>query len=110
MNNSKTIIYALDCEHAAPGLTTLVNGVLRCAWCQEPRQIIGVVEYEWRARCAVCTYARWAGLSKHNASIFARGHVSHHPAHRVHVEYARNPEAVKTARKMLSWNVRKSRP
>lgn len=101
------IIYALECGHAAPSAATLVNGVLRCAWHEEPKQIIGVIEYEWRANCLTCRFARWAGLSKHNAEIFARGHVQNNPSHKVQTEYVQNPEAIKTAAKMASWNGRK---
>lgn len=108
MGNSKVILYALKCDHAAPGPSTLVNGALYCAWCQEDKEITGVAEFEWLAKCHNCTYARWAGLSKRNAAIFLDGHLSRNPAHKGHMEYARNPEAHKTAEKMAAWNGRKA--
>jgi hypothetical protein len=101
--NSKAVLYSLECGHAAPGPTTLVNGKLRCAWHGDEYSIVGVIEYEWHADCRNCTFSRWAGLSKHNATIFASGHTRHSPAHTAVVEYARNPEAVRTAAKFAKW-------
>jgi hypothetical protein len=106
--NSKTILYGLECSHAAPGPNTLVSGVLRCAWCMEQKVIVGIIEYEWHAVCQNCAFSRWAGLSKHNADIFAAGHSRKNAAHFVVREYARNPEAVKTARKFTEWTGRKT--
>jgi hypothetical protein len=103
MSNSKQIIYALECGHAAPGAPTLVSGVLVCAWCRLPIKIVGVIEYEWRAKCNGCRYTRWAGMSRHNAAIMAAGHVRRNPTHDVTVEYLRDPEATETARKMQAW-------
>jgi hypothetical protein len=108
MGNSSTILYALDCTHAAPGPSTLVSGILFCAWCRVEQNIIGVIEYEWRANCNDCPYMRYAGLSKHNAEIFARGHSRHAMQHVIVIEYARNPAATKTAEKMARWNGRKT--
>lgn len=101
-DNSKTILYALECHHAAPGPDTLVSGGLRCAWHGDISPIIGVVEWEWRAKCLDCTFTRWAGLSKQNATIFARHHSEKTP-HRVMVEYYKNPNATRTAQKMQNW-------
>lgn len=101
--NSKAVLYSLKCGHAAPGPITLVNGVLTCAWHQTPQAIVGVIEYEWRAKCNNCTFSRWAGLSKQNAAIFADGHVRHSPAHTAVVEYTKNPMAVETAAKFAKW-------
>jgi hypothetical protein len=108
MSNSKPILYALECGHAAPGAPTLVSGVLDCVWCQAKCGIAGVIEYEWHAKCRSCIFSRWAGLSKHNATIFASGHSSRNPAHIVIVEYARNPEAVKTTDKFMRYMGRKA--
>jgi hypothetical protein len=108
MGNSSTILYALECTHAAPGPGTLVNGILFCAWCRIEQPIVGVIEYEWRANCRDCAYVRYAGLSKHNAGIFAQGHSPHAMQHVIHIEYARNPNATKTAEKMAKWNGRKT--
>jgi hypothetical protein len=102
--NSNSILYGLICGHAAPGPETLVSGTLVCAWCATRQQIVSVIEYEWRARCRNCTFARWAGLSKHNANVFANGHVSKWPSHSVIPEYCRNPKAAKTAEKMRKFN------
>jgi hypothetical protein len=99
------IIYSLSCKHAAPGPATLVNGTLWCAWCDERNAITGVIIYEWKAYCRDCKFARWAGLSKHNAGIFATGHVRRNPGHTAGVEYTQNPEAVKTAGKIEAWQV-----
>lgn len=109
-NNSKEILYALECGHAAPGADTLVSGVLKCAWHGEAFKIVGVVEYEWRAHCFNCTYVRWAGLSKQNATIFAAGHSRKYqsPPHSVVVEYIKNPNATRTAQKMRDWKTRES--
>lgn len=101
--NSKVILYALICDHAAPGPATLVSGTLYCAWCQDQQTIVGVAEYEWRAVCHNCNYARWAGMSKHNAEIFITGHIHRNPDHEGHTEYVRNSAAVETARKMRAW-------
>lgn len=103
MSISNLVLYALECDHAAPGAATLVSGTLHCAWCQEHKTIVGVIEYEWKAKCHDCTYSRWAGLSKKNAAIFLDGHLSRNPAHKGHLEYARHPEATETARKMRAW-------
>lgn len=103
------VLYALQCGHAAPGVTTLVSGTLQCAWHRTNEIIIDVIEYEWRAKCKSCTYTRWAGLSKHNATIFARGHVKRQRGHTTIVEYTRHPDAVKTREKLISYNGRKSR-
>jgi hypothetical protein len=107
MANSSVILYALKCEHAAPGPDTLVSGSLYCAWCKIEQQIAGVIEYEWRANCNDCPYMRYAGLSKHNAALFAQGHSRHAMTHTIVLEYARNPAATKTAEKMQKWNGRK---
>lgn len=98
------IIYSLDCDHAAPYASTFVSGKIYCIWCDEPRPITGVIEYEWKATCLSCIYSRWAGLSKHNAGIFLAGHLSRNPDHKGIREYARNPEATKTAAKIRAFN------
>jgi hypothetical protein len=103
MSNSKPILYALECTHGAPGPSTLVSGALFCAWCRDDQKIVAVIEYEWRAKCHMCTFSRWAGLSKHNAEIFIKGHISRNSTHEGHIEYSRNPEAVRTAEKMHAW-------
>lgn len=103
MSISKPILYGLECGHGAPGAATLVSGLLYCAWCQDDEPIRSVIEYEWKAVCHMCPFARWAGLSKKNAAIFLDGHLSRNPAHEGHLEYSRNPEAVKTAAKMAAW-------
>lgn len=108
MGNSNMILYALECNHAAPGPDTLVSGVLKCAWHQDEQKIVGVIEYEWCAKCRSCTYIRWAGLSKPNAMIFAQGHSRRNPDHVVGPEYRKNPNAARTAKKMLDWKVRSS--
>lgn len=108
MNNNSPVLYTLECEHVAPGPPTLVNGMRHCAWCMTPKAITGIVEYEWRAKCQNCTFTRWAGLSKHNAGIFATGHVRHCPEHAVTVDYSRNPQAVRTAEKFAKWQDRKA--
>lgn len=101
--NSKAIIYALECGHAAPGPPTLVNGKLRCAWDGDEQRIVGIIEYEWHAKCNNCTFSRWAGLSKSNAALFANGHVRHNPTHTATVEYLKNPEVARTAEKFAKW-------
>lgn len=112
MSNSNTIIYGLECGHAAPGPDTLVSGVLRCAWHQDEQKITGVIKYEWCAKCRgtkngqPCTYIRWAGLSQHNARIMAQGHSARNPDHIVGPEYRKNPNAERTAKKMDAWKVR----
>ena len=106
--NSRQVIYALECGHAAPGLPTLVNGKLRCAWHGDEQQIVGVIEYEWRAKCMSCTFARWAGLSQQNAGILASGHSRRSPEHNVIREYIRNPLAVETAAKFVAFQGRKA--
>jgi recombinational DNA repair protein (RecF pathway) len=103
MSINKQVIYALECDHAAPGPATLVSGTLHCAWCQEQKLITGVSEYEWRAVCHHCTYRRWAGMSKHNAGVMLNGHIRRNTRHEGHVEYARNPTATETAQKMRAW-------
>jgi hypothetical protein len=103
MSISSQVLYGLECDHAAPGPATLVSGSLYCAWHQDERNIVSVIEYEWKAKCNNCTYSRWAGLSKKNAAIFLDGHLSRNPAHVGHLEYARNPVASETARKMQAW-------
>lgn len=108
MGNNSKILYALDCDHAAPGLDTLVNGILFCAWHQEMQKIVGVIIYEWAAKCRSCTHVKWAGLSKHNAMIFANRHSVKHPDHVVGPEYRINPNAARTAKKMLDWKVRQN--
>lgn len=103
MSISSQVLYGLECDHAAPGPPTLVSGSRYCAWCQDDQIIVSVIEYEWKAKCHDCTYTRWAGLSKKNAAIFLDGHLSRNPRHKGHLEYARNPVASETARKMVAW-------
>jgi len=103
MNISREVLYALECTHAAPAPATLVSGSLMCAWCREAKYIVGVIEYEWAAHCQNCAFKRWAGISKHNAEVFARGHCRHEPSHVVDIEYARNPTATRTAEKFKAW-------
>ena len=107
-DNSKQILYALECGHAAPAADTLVSGALRCAWHGEPSNIIGVIEYEWRAKCFDCTFVRWAGLSKQNATLFASGHARKNTTHKGVVEYIKNPNATRTAQKMRNWKTREA--
>lgn len=106
--NSKAVLYSLKCGHAAPGPTTLVNGILLCAWHRDEQEITGVIEYEWHANCENCTFSRWAGLSRPNAELFAGGHVRHNPSHTAVVEYVRNPEAVNTSAKFAKWQEMKT--
>jgi hypothetical protein len=40
--------------------------------------------------------------------MFAAAHFRHNPQHKVGPQYARNPEAVKTARKFTNWQGRKA--
>lgn len=108
MSNNKLVLYGLECGHAAPAPATLVSGLLTCAWCRTPKLISGVIEYEWAANCKDCTFKRWAGLSKHNAGIFANGHANRNSAHRVVVEYVKNPAAVTTSAKFNAWTGRKT--
>ena len=102
---SSKVLYGLLCGHGAPGVATLVNGQLYCAWCQDMQQIVKVIEYEWRAKCLDCKFSRWAGLSKHNAGIFVNGHISKEPSHKLQIEYVRNPTSVRTAERMAAWNL-----
>jgi hypothetical protein len=107
MTNSSTILYELECAHAAPGVPTLVNGTLQCVWCQNAQPIVGVILYEWKFTCLDCPAARWTGLSKHNAELFGTRHLRRFPTHRFICEYTRNPLAVRTQERMNSWNERK---
>jgi hypothetical protein len=100
MSNTSKVLYALECGHAAPGLDTRYSGELECVWHRKPSEIVGVIEYEWRSRCKNCTHRTWTGLSKHNAGLFASRHSAREPSHTVHVEYIRNPNAVRTAQRM----------
>lgn len=110
MSNSNVILYALSCNHAAPGPATLINGELFCVWCQQRKTITNVIQFEWRAVCHNCAFSRWTGLSQQNAKLYINRHVMSKPAHKGHVEYSRNPEAATTARKMQAWNGRKTTP
>jgi hypothetical protein len=101
------IIYTLECRHAAPGISTIVSGKIFCPWHQVESSITGVVLYEWRAICSTCTYARWAGVDPKTAGIFANGHSRRNPDHKVDIDYALNPEAVRTQEKMDRYNGRK---
>jgi hypothetical protein len=103
MSESKEVLFGLECGHAAPGSNRTLNGMLTCAWCQIPQLITSVIVHEWRAKCLECTFARWTGLSKHNAEIFARGHASRNGTHKVMVEYTVNPAAQVTAAKFTAW-------
>jgi len=107
MSNNNKILYALKCGHAAPGPDTLVNGTLVCAWHQEHMEITDVILHEWCGKCRSCTFVRWAGLSKHNADIFAAGHSRRNPSHTVGREYLVNPNAQRTAAKMKEWRLQK---
>jgi hypothetical protein len=98
--NAPDVIYGLRCKHAVSAPSTLVNGKLYCPWHETLSTIEEVIIYEWRAKCDNCIYARWAGLDKGTAEIFANGHYRRNSTHRVAVEYTINPEAVKTKEKM----------
>ena len=92
MSSKNIIIYALACDHAITGPSTLVNGKLLCPWHNELVQIVDVIEYEWRAKCATCQYARWSGLVKSTAEVFADGHRRRNHGHDVYPEFVVNPE------------------
>lgn len=97
------IIYNLGCGHSAPGITTLVSGELYCPWHSEMAPIRGVAIHEWKAICHTCRYARWAGLSKETAEIFATGHIRRNGPHRIEVRMMTNPEALRTQEKMVRY-------
>lgn len=100
------ILYVLECRHIVPGPPTLVNGELVCMWHNgESFPITDVEVYEWRAKCETCRFARWAGVDKNTAEIFANGHRSRNSGHRIFTEYAMNQEAVKTREKLEAWRV-----
>jgi hypothetical protein len=106
MPNAMKIIYRLKCGHNARGPSTLVSGPLYCGihHCVSP--IIAVQLFEWRAVCDSCAFARWAGMSKATAEIFAKGHMSKNRHHGVELRYDKNPEAERTQKKMDSFNGR----
>lgn len=97
MNNNTQVLFALECGHAAPGPIVLSKPELFCAWHRDEQKVTGVTEFEWCAKCRICTFIRWAGLSKHNAEIFAQGHSRRNPDHVVGPEFRRNPNAKKAA-------------
>jgi len=107
-NNSKQVLYSLECDHAAPGPATLVSGALKCAWCQTPKVIVGVIIYEWAAVCHDCTFKRYSGLSKQNAMLMSQGHSRNNPTHIVGPQYIKNPTAEETGAKFRDWQVRKT--
>jgi hypothetical protein len=106
MGNNNKILYALECGHGAPGPDTLVNGSLICAWHGDAQKIESVIIHEWCGKCRTCTFIRWAGLSRHNADLFAAGHSRRNPTHIVGREYLANPNAVRTAQKMREWQAK----
>jgi hypothetical protein len=114
MSNSSTVLYGLECGHAAPGPDTLVSGVLRCAWHRDDQKIVSVIVYEWCAKCRgsqsgkPCTFIRWSGLSVQNARLLAQAHSRNNPDHIVGPEYRKNPNAERTAGKMKDWKVKSS--
>jgi hypothetical protein len=83
-------LYILGCTHIALS-TAPIDDVLDCYECQEPRAIIGVHVYEWRARCRRdCTYTKYCGLSQHLAQ-----QIAFHHQHEALAEYVVNPHAQK---------------
>ena len=105
---TQLILYSLACDHVARASSTLVSGMLYCPWCQDHSQVIGVVQWEWRAHCETCRFSRWCGLSEGTAGHLANGHYRRHTTHTVYPEYVINPEAKKTKEKMDGWNAKKS--
>jgi len=102
------IIYHLECGHKVTGPATLVSGELHCPWHHERSVIAEVIDLEWRAKCTSCKFSRWAGLSEKTAEMFANNHARKvgNQRHRIKVELAQNPEAVKTKAKFDAWHVR----
>lgn len=102
------IIYQLECMHKVTGPASLVSGELHCPWHHERRKIRDIIDLEWRAKCTSCKFARWAGMSEATATMFADSHCrkNGNARHRVKVEQAQNPEAVKTKAKFDAWHVR----
>lgn len=94
------ILYRLNCQHITLAPAFYVGGIIRCPLCHEDRKLVDVVELEWRTVCYVCKYARWAGMSEANATMFANAHVRRNPKHRVGVKREQHLAATKTRAKM----------
>lgn len=103
---TQQVFYILKCEHVIPGPASLLNGPLFCPWHETTAEIKGIHVYEWRAKCDTCRYARWAGLDKSTATIFATGHNRRNHGHRVYTEYTANPQAQEAAQKIEQWQLR----
>lgn len=98
------IFYELGCGHRARGPETLVSGQLRCPYHHEQQLITGVVTMEWYVKCHTCRFARWAGLDKTTADLFANSHWRKNNAHKVDVFHRDNPAAVATAEKWQAYH------
>jgi hypothetical protein len=100
------ILYRLSCQHVTLAQAFYVGGMIRCPICHEDRQIRDVEEMEWRARCRMCKYTRWAGMSEANAELFARAHVRRYGTHKVSVNREQHLAATKTKAKMDAYKIR----
>lgn len=94
--NQTHVLYVLKCDHVVLIAPNLLPKDLhpRCPECKEFIGIRGIHVYEWHARCEVCTYGRWTGLSEALAArlVGAHGRATMHLAR---VRYERNPSSVK---------------
>lgn len=100
------ILYRLSCQHVTLAAAFYVGGRIHCPFCHDDREIRDVVEMEWRARCRMCKYARWAGMSEVNAEMFARAHARRYATHRVSVNREPHLAATKTKAKMDAYKTR----
>lgn len=88
------IMYVLACDHVVMSSPSLItDGKIWCGDCKVNQRMTGVHVFEWRARCEVCNYGRWCGLSEMLANRLADQH-ERSRMHKMTVEYTRNPNAI----------------
>lgn len=93
------ILLILDCDHVIPGKTYVTNLTELCPVDQTVQKIKAVHEFEWKAECTQCKWARWCGLSQQSAIHMANIHAvrRNHPAR---VAYRKNPVAAQESHRL----------
>lgn len=89
------IMYILQCDHVMMCATEFLSAdhTVWCGECKVHQTVSDVHIYEWRAKCVLCTFSRWCGLSDTVAKRLAYAH-ERSTMHKTDVQYAINPRAV----------------
>lgn len=102
----------LECGHATTVRIEYPQRVpeeyIECGTCNCRVAVWAVECREWRSKCTMCTYTRWAGQSETAANEIARKHwVS--KSHKSNVRYYINPETLAIIKKYAEWAGRRMR-